>query len=712
MSTIRAASALCILALIAPAVRAHDCGPPTLTLTVGQVATWQITADLTEVVSSYVPIYTGDIVAADVAPAGPFAAHHGVFAITGVAPGTATLSVTWAYAPTEASAVCTVEITVEPADPDSGGTTTDGDGDEDGSSGHDDDGHSHDEGDGHDEKPSPEEGSAPSGRLSTYEGDRNSIRPGMLRRLIDHYVPAEAKKLLVFAQCFGGDVACSPHFRDMPNTAIASATSSGQQARYGGYHDDAARGLRPGGGRTAQDVHDAGTAGKYDHFLPDGTEPDEGDKRNWSERPIAEGACPLNEFSLTHTSADGPVRSRHIVYYAGKPGTTREPVEDIDGVTVPNRDAFLDAQQGATPQERQARRRELGDFHDRDAIKENFNRRFNTDVTTVGGSPSADDPAAGEDGWDFPGNLDGLEAAIQKAGKAIRDSERPDLEQFILFVSDHGEGELYTSRVAATAPANTRSTVAADFAPFAADDFVLELMRQDPDNQPSFSMLLDFSLGPLPVERLPQGGVAPFFGAGDFGLEVTPRGGAPVAVEAFAERAVDLDGDGLVGSGPEEGVELRFVVEEEIFLERLVGTPLEIALVNRSPLPLRIARVAQRSGAVAPGRLGDGPVATAVAQDEDTLPGGYELAQNHPNPFNGGTVIRFALPRDEFIELAVFNLAGQKEATLLTGRYPAGGHAAHWDGRDDQGRDLASGLYLYRLRVGARTATKKLLLLR
>ena len=65
------------------------------------------------------------------------------------------------------------------------------------------------------------------------------------------------------------------------------------------------------------------------------------------------------------------------------------------------------------------------------------------------------------------------------------------------------------------------------------------------------------------------------------------------------------------------------------------------------------------------------------------------------------------------VELAVYNLAGQKVATLVDGPRQAGTYAINWDGRDDQGRELASGMYLYRLQAGSQqVATRKLLLAR
>ncbi len=60
----------------------------------------------------------------------------------------------------------------------------------------------------------------------------------------------------------------------------------------------------------------------------------------------------------------------------------------------------------------------------------------------------------------------------------------------------------------------------------------------------------------------------------------------------------------------------------------------------------------------------------------------------------------------------MYNLTGQKVATLALGLREAGTYALRWDGRDDDGRGLASGVYLYRLEAGERVATRKLLLIR
>jgi glucose/arabinose dehydrogenase len=107
------------------------------------------------------------------------------------------------------------------------------------------------------------------------------------------------------------------------------------------------------------------------------------------------------------------------------------------------------------------------------------------------------------------------------------------------------------------------------------------------------------------------------------------------------------------------------------------------------------------------------PHPTAVLGEEgEALPPAFSLEPNYPNPFNGETLIRFALPAPAEVELAVYNLAGQRVKVLAAGSRAAGRYALPWDGRDEQGRALASGVYLCRLRGGERIELGKLLLLR
>ena len=108
-----------------------------------------------------------------------------------------------------------------------------------------------------------------------------------------------------------------------------------------------------------------------------------------------------------------------------------------------------------------------------------------------------------------------------------------------------------------------------------------------------------------------------------------------------------------------------------------------------------------------------GAVGTAVSENRDARPGAFCLRPAYPNPFNSATVIPFTLPEDGHVVLRLHNLAGQRVRTLIHGVRQAGSHAAHWDGRDDEGRTLATGVYLYRLVVDGRPQqTRRMLLLR
>ena len=93
-------------------------------------------------------------------------------------------------------------------------------------------------------------------------------------------------------------------------------------------------------------------------------------------------------------------------------------------------------------------------------------------------------------------------------------------------------------------------------------------------------------------------------------------------------------------------------------------------------------------------------------------PTAFALSQNYPNPFNSSTAIAFDLPHQEAVELSVYTIAGQQVTTLVRGVRAAGSHRITWDGRNDAGVALASGAYLYRLRIGAQVETRKMLLLR
>jgi hypothetical protein len=94
------------------------------------------------------------------------------------------------------------------------------------------------------------------------------------------------------------------------------------------------------------------------------------------------------------------------------------------------------------------------------------------------------------------------------------------------------------------------------------------------------------------------------------------------------------------------------------------------------------------------------------------LPDEFYLTQNYPNPFNAGTTIQYGLPVDEQVELAIYNLLGQKIRTLVSERQEAGVRQVVWDGANAQGVHTASGVYIYRIQAGDFVRSRKLIMLR
>ena len=103
---------------------------------------------------------------------------------------------------------------------------------------------------------------------------------------------------------------------------------------------------------------------------------------------------------------------------------------------------------------------------------------------------------------------------------------------------------------------------------------------------------------------------------------------------------------------------------------------------------------------------------TVVSVDNHQIPDHYALENAYPNPFNPSTVIRFALPEDADVTLVIYNMLGQKVRTLVQNHLQAGYQSVVWDGKADNGRQLGSGVYVYRLQAGNFQAAHKVVLLR
>ncbi|MDE3056375.1 MAG: T9SS type A sorting domain-containing protein [Bacteroidota bacterium] len=108
-----------------------------------------------------------------------------------------------------------------------------------------------------------------------------------------------------------------------------------------------------------------------------------------------------------------------------------------------------------------------------------------------------------------------------------------------------------------------------------------------------------------------------------------------------------------------------------------------------------------------------GETTTGVKRAKDGIPDSYELANNYPNPFNPSTTIGFGVPQSGVVSVTIYNILGQKVRTLLNGFATAGEHSIVWDGRNDAGIVVESGVYFYRLETaGGMSLVRKMLLLK
>lgn len=111
---------------------------------------------------------------------------------------------------------------------------------------------------------------------------------------------------------------------------------------------------------------------------------------------------------------------------------------------------------------------------------------------------------------------------------------------------------------------------------------------------------------------------------------------------------------------------------------------------------------------VSSGFWGGGIMLTYVNEKyEAGIPDKFRLSQNYPNPFNPITTIEFDLPKEEEVLIGIYNLAGQKVATLANQRFNAGFHEVKWNASH-----MASGVYLYRLEAGDFVEIKKMVFMR
>lgn len=333
-----------------------------------------------------------------------------------------------------------------------------------------------------------------------------------LRQMLDAYISDYQSTLLVFTQCYAGDMA--DDFAGRDRTGLLSATAVSQTARYRGYHDDAARALDTGEGRTSDDVHAAGVDGKSRH-----------------EDPFKTG----DVISLAPVSPTGEIQSRHVLVYGG-----------------------CDSVNGAL------------DRADRDAIEANFAGDINTTVTTVGMNGAAG-------GWDYPGTLAGLRQALEAIGGQMDQNE-----QFILFVTDHGDKHPATRDV--QVPANGSADGSADVEITVQPQLISDMLA-DSANESGTGLTLF-----LPGQ----------FTAPTEGLTLTLATTDTLFTDVISH-VVDFNGSGMPDL-PGEGVHLTYPISESALIPE---TPVEmtytlvLTIENGTTSPLNLGYVSLDSGPIA-----------------------------------------------------------------------------------------------------------------
>jgi hypothetical protein len=137
--------------------------------------------------------------------------------------------------------------------------------------------------------------------------------------------------------------------------------------------------------------------------------------------------------------------------------------------------------------------------------------------------------------------------------------------------------------------------------------------------------------------------------------------------------------------------------------------------INVKSLEVRLHVYSRFTGTVYFDDLGVSVIGTSTGVGNDPrngIPKTFTLSDNYPNPFNPTTMIEYGLPSSSDVRLEIFNLLGQRVRTLVEGNVSAGYHTAVWDGRNDMGQSLQSGVYFYRLQGDRTGIVKKMLLLK
>ncbi len=199
---------------------------------------------------------------------------------------------------------------------------------------------------------------------------------------------------------------------------------------------------------------------------------------------------------------------------------------------------------------------------------------------------------------------------------------------------------------------------------------------------------------------------------GDASLQVRTRPAGTFTVDAPLSVAASDAGFALTVAGP-VGAVVAVTIDAVLYGRGTVGSGGQAAVRWLRPPPAGAKLDLTVTGPEMAPWLGSVAVAGATSPVPDVAAaGGTRLLGNHPNPFNPATTIAFELDRPGRVQLTVHDLAGRRLRTLVDAGLGAGRHDLSWDGRDDTGQQLGSGVYLYRLTTAAGSAAGRMTLVK
>ena len=162
------------------------------------------------------------------------------------------------------------------------------------------------------------------------------------------------------------------------------------------------------------------------------------------------------------------------------------------------------------------------------------------------------------------------------------------------------------------------------------------------------------------------------------------------------------------------GISLSDLVKTIVFLDQNSKPLIAVVLGEQTVSRHKLQECSEsKEVRIAPDDIAEAITGYPTGAEEVALaPAVTRLEQNHPNPFNPSTSIRFVLASAGPVSLRIFDSQGRVVRTLLSGRAPAGDHLISWDANDQGGRAVGSGVYFYRLEASGFSESRKMVLMR